>query len=544
MQRQLPLLLLLFISFSFSISLKSQIFQDQCNPDTIVVDTSGVEINWQQFPDFDLPFTIVYHGIAPADSIAYPLKKGFSHIAVRGTYFKDTIYPDQRAYTWTGIANADNWAQTTHQPWRMIKSPWGNDIEGYREKWNHRLQNAVLTNWYKYHPPEGEERVDIVIADLEWAHHSDAGILSIKNDTLVPEYYRLLPDEKFIAEYKKAMSLLYAEPLKLARDSLHESVSITSYAELPIRRTWYDIDDTTWQGWLGDSSKVDYLMEDTAGFMNSEFYNLHDIICPSVYYFYDLDSLEIGKKYLAYNLFQSEANAIWSDKEQLVYCWLNYTSNYYGVPVQPWVAEATAIFPLMSGAMGLYPWKPHLPDGYDSYEYFVKGLFRLSQFNEFFDGNGIYITPTPARESFVNEQPLWRGIVQGNEMLVASHNPFASPTDTTYIPLNYGTWSDTLGLIGTEVFLCKLTMTFVGMDEQNPIDEIVVYPNPSHGVVNISSSEAIQDIYLIDLSGKRILIPNNNSTENKIDLTGFAEGIYILELHTAERAYFKKIIKN
>ncbi|MBE9485156.1 MAG: T9SS type A sorting domain-containing protein [Bacteroidetes bacterium] len=530
-----PLLLLSF-------GINAQIFQAQCNPDTFNVDTAGFEINWQQFPDFDLPFTVVYHGFAPSDSLTWPLRKGFSHISGRGTEYIDTIWPHQRSYTWTGIANADNWALNTLQPWRMIKSPWGNDIEGYREKWNHRLQNAVLTNFYKYHPPEGEPRADIVIADLEWAYHSDINILSIKNDPLVPVYYQNLPDDEFIAEYKKAMSLLYAEPLKLATDSLHADVILTSYAELPIRRTWWTIDDTTWLGWTTDSSLVDYLMEDTSGFMNSGFYNYHEIICPSIYNFYNIDSVSVGTKYLAYNLFQMEANAAWSDKNQLVYCWLNYTTTRQAI--KPWMAEATAIFPFMEGAMGIYPWKPALPLGYDSYEYFIKGLYRLSQFNEFFDGNQSYIIPEPAHESFVNNLPIWRAVAHGNDILVAAHNPFAGPYDTTFIPVSYVGWADTIGLIGNEVFLCKFLISSIGTEEIQVEDNLNIYPNPTTGLINIKTEEQINELFIIDLSGKIIMAKSTTSEMSKINISSFQKGIYVLVVRTKGGVYYRKIIKN
>ena len=84
--------------------------------------------------------------------------------------------------------------------------------------------------------------------------------------------------------------------------------------------------------------------------------SLHDVIAPSIYNFYDIDLTEIGRQYLAYNLFMIESNQAWSSKGQLVYCWLNYTTA--PVAIKPWMAEATAIFPFMAGAIGLYPWIP------------------------------------------------------------------------------------------------------------------------------------------------------------------------------------------
>jgi len=483
MKRIITHILLLFQLVIIVQFIQAQIFQSNCNPDTFIVDTTGNEINWQQFPDFQLPFTVIYHGLPSSDSIAWPLCKGFSHIAEKGLDYTDTIWPEQRAYTWTGIANADNWALNTSQPWRMIKSPWNNDIQGYREKWDHRLK-VVLDGRYKYNPPAGQARADIIIADLEWAWHSDDDILSIKDNSLVPVYYQGLADSEFISEYKKDMALLYAEPLKLARDSLNENILLSSYAELPVRRTWYGIDDTSWQAWTNDSSRIDYLMQDTSGFMNSVFYNYHDFICPSVYYFYNVDSVMTADKYLAYNLFQSEVNAAWSEKDQLVYCWLNYhPCCSQKEAIKPYMAEATAIFPLMSGAMGLYPWKPALPHGYDVYEYFIKGLYRLSMFNDFFDGNEIYVDPVSAHECFVNELPVWRAVVNDDEILIAVHNPFAEDQDTTFLQIVYDGWQETIGLVGKQVFLCSFRMWYTG-ERKKTLHQLKIYPNQVIYILN------------------------------------------------------------
>ena len=71
----------------------SQVFQENCAPSNFVVDTLGAEINWQQFPDFELPFNVVYHGNSPSDSLLHPLKHGFSHVVSPDNDFIDTLLP-------------------------------------------------------------------------------------------------------------------------------------------------------------------------------------------------------------------------------------------------------------------------------------------------------------------------------------------------------------------------------------------------------------------------------------------------------------------
>jgi hypothetical protein len=446
--------LILFVLFILGGISNAQVFQHECNGNVMPIDTTGAEINWQQFPDFTLPFTVIYHGEAPSDSLLHPLKKGFSHIATSDFAYKDTLLPDHRAYTWTGLSTADGWAVETKQPWTLIKSPWDNNIQGYRIKWFQKF-NYIRNNWYKYNPVTGK-KLDLVIADLENAFHDDAHILSIKNDSLVPIYYQNLTDSAFVSEYKVAMKELYAASLQLLDDVLHDDVKISSFSELPIRATWWGIYEHNWNEWTTDSTLIDYLVTDSNGVINSSFYNKHDILAPSIYNFYNVNTEREGRKYLAYNLFVIEVNQVWSNKEQLVYCWLNYHPCCSETEaVEPWMAEATAIFPFMAGAMGLYPW---LPRSSDTYEYFVFGLYRLSQYADMFDGNQSYVIPEPAYDSFINESPIWRGVVNVNKILIAAHNPYASPDETTFVNVSFNHWEETIALSGNEIFLCQFEL--------------------------------------------------------------------------------------
>ena len=521
----------------------SQVFQQQCNPETFEVDTTGNEINWEQFPDFSLPFTVIYHGDAPSDSVLHPLHKGFSHIGGAGIDYTDTVWPDQRVYTWTNIANANGWAAATNQPWRMIKSPWENNIDGYREQWNEHLI-WIWNNWYKYNTPNEEKRFDIVIADIEWAFHNDDDILSIKYNPFVPLYYQELSDSAFIAEYKIAMAEMYAQPLQLARDILHPDVILSTYNETPIRRTWTLIDDYSWEQWISDSSLVDYLMNDSSGFMNSYFYRLNDMIAPSVYYYHNPDSIPAGLKYLASNLFNLEVNRAWSSKDQLVYVWLNYhpcCSNMEAI--KPWMAEATAIFPFMDGAYGIYPW---LPVSYDSYEYFIYGLYRLSAFSDMFYGTQTYVIPVPAHYSFIHQTPIWRGVVKGDEILIAAHNPFAGIDDTTLIPVSYNGWSDTIGLVGKETFLCKFDLNTTGIE--HPAfsgTEITIFPNPSHDHVVIEGNLSGCTLSVYDPYGKVVRQRFAAKLPVKISISDLAKGVYLLKIKSRDfnKPLTRKLIK-
>ncbi len=529
---------IIIVLLLISQSALSQVFQEECNPKNFQVDTFGQEINWEQFPDFKLPFTVVYHGKITYDSLLHQFDKGFSHIAGPTKAYKDTVFPEQRVYTWTGIAKADGWAEENNQPWFLIKSPWNNDIEGYKQKWMDRF-NYISENWYKYNPQEGP-KFDIVIADLEWAIHKNNEILSLKKyKNLIPTNYHKTSDEIFLRSYKNDMTKLYGQTLQFVADSLNNEIILSSYNETPIRRNWHLIDDYTWEEWSSDSSLVDYLMHSKKGFMNSIFYKKHNIIAPSIYNFYNVDSSFSGRKYLAYNLFTIEANQAWSQKEQLVYVWLNYhpySSNLE--PIKPWMAEATAIFPFMAGVKGVYPW---LPESYKTYEYFIYGLYRLSKHSHMFNGKETYIKPEPAYNSFINETPIWRGVVNNNKILIAAQNPFANAFDTTLISVVYKNSYKTIGLLGNETFLCEFNIN----DFKKIDNSISLIPNPAKNLILIEGIHKNCNLSIFDINGKIVIQEKAVNIPMYIDISYLKTGTYILKIDNPDfkKTIIKKFIK-
>lgn len=76
---------------------------------------------------------------------------------------------------------------------------------------------------------------------------------------------------------------------------------------------------------------------------------------------------------------------------------------------------------------------------------------------------------------------------------------------------------------------------------ENPVFEI--YPNPSSAFVNISSGEyEIESMELMDLNGK-VLIEKNGLSDRKhrLDVSGVANGIYLLNVYTATGLDVRKI---
>jgi len=245
------------------------------------------------------------------------------------------------------------------------------------------------------------------------------------------------------------MIKLSCEPITYLKDQTNFQAKISSYGDVPVLRTWYDIEKHPWKEWKSNPKMTDYL-----GSEGNEFSDNLDFLTPSAYFFYNK-----GEN-LAYCLFQIEANKAWSNKPLTLFLTPRYVGKWlYGKPIEEQLAEAMAIFPFFSGADGLWLWEGSkkrniLTDEMRPvYEHFHKGLFRLSEYKSFFTGKFERIIPKPAREHFVDKDVVWRGIIKDDKILVVAQNPFAVEDKKTDFILEYKGFKKRIELKGREVFL-------------------------------------------------------------------------------------------
>ena len=142
-------------------------------------------IEWGKFPDFTLPFPVIYGGPRFADAQASPLRHGFSHLVdVRDSEYGSLVQPRQRAVVYYGVATGLN------QPWGDIESPWGNDLNAYRAKWD--LFLSELSGGQKNAAGLYVLPVSRFALDIERFLETDTRILRLKTDARVPAQYRTL----------------------------------------------------------------------------------------------------------------------------------------------------------------------------------------------------------------------------------------------------------------------------------------------------------------------------------------------------------------
>jgi hypothetical protein len=514
-------------------------------------------IEWEKFPAFSLPFTIVYEGPRFGDAQSQPLKYGFSHLATFSGNESATLPFEKRAITWYHVATEAN-----TQPWseRTLESPWNNDLGLYQATWDNQLRNYA--NYFNDSRGSNAPAYELIALDIERIHDTDREILSIKTNQRVPANYRNLTDAQFTERYKRDMQKLYAAPLDFLQKRSFAGTKVGSYSDVLIRgsfNNWLGMTVTPWKDWTTDPNMVLHVMRDTlTGKVGGPFYNHLNFLTPSCYYYYDYNTSPFGKDYLAYLLFVIEANRAWSDKPIIPFVWLRYHDAFNPtIPFVPnFVAEATAIFPFFSGAKGLWLWEAPVEntrqDNYSTYEYFIAALQRLSQFKAFFEGKYELVIPQPAVESAKVKSAIWRGVVKDNEILIAAQNPYAtSDTQVTEVKLVYQNWQKTIALKGREVFLCKFDYnTIASITPNSTFFELTVVPNPTTEKIvyrfkNLSNTTFT--VHLTDLLG-RVLQKEDFTTTfvgehtREFKVNHLPTGTYLLQLKSETQQAHQKVL--
>jgi len=81
----------------------------------------------------------------------------------------------------------------------------------------------------------------------------------------------------------------------------------------------------------------------------------------------------------------------------------------------------------------------------------------------------------------------------------------------------------------------------LGLQENDFINNISVYPNPVKDILNFKTEHNISKVEVYDIAGR--ILSSNSVSENKIDLSNLKTGNYILKLYTEKGIMNTKIIK-
>lgn len=502
-------------------------------------------INWKQFPEFTLPFKVIYGGGPQFSDYQVMLKRGYTHFS--NPNYLWLLPVKNRAYIYYGVAFPGK-----NQPWETQKNPWGNDLQVYKNHWDWNLGKMRSDT----QSPDKIE-TDMLVFDIERQIKSNDSILLLKTSSTIPADIKALSDQNFILAYKKELQNRYAEAMKYATKELSANTSIiSSYTDSPILNTFINIQGNSWEEWKTEIAETNYLTFDFANNkIGGEVYNLQTHMTPSAYFYYDYPHI-FAPEYLSYLLFQCEANRAWTDKELILFVWLKYSYNkdFIHKPIKPWMAEACGIFPFFGGAKGIWLWEQTgiLTEKEDlsNYEYFTKGLYRVSQYKQMFEGNYQLVEAISARDYNENKLPIWRGVYKDGKMLVAAQNPYAkSADDVVTLKMNYNNFSKEISLKGYEIYMCMYDVNLATATEKEH-ETLQVYPNPSEGLINLSLSNlesGILEISIKTVDGKTIYSENQQIMVKELEKTIYLEKnlnsqLLIVEILNNTKRQTKKLI--
>ncbi|MDD3860733.1 MAG: T9SS type A sorting domain-containing protein, partial [Bacteroidales bacterium] len=74
-------------------------------------------------------------------------------------------------------------------------------------------------------------------------------------------------------------------------------------------------------------------------------------------------------------------------------------------------------------------------------------------------------------------------------------------------------------------------------------DNFYIYPNPVKDFLEINSVKEISKISIINNLGQ-VVFTSNDSELKRLDISGFANGIYMMEIVSGEEKYLRKIVVN
>ena len=94
---------------------------------------------------------------------------------------------------------------------------------------------------------------------------------------------------------------------------------------------------------------------------------------------------------------------------------------------------------------------------------------------------------------------------------------------------------------GVAADLCS---TVTGVKELSSSMEVQVYPNPSSGQFQVSSSKFIQNLEIYNMMGERIYSAEVNSNRMELDLKKEASGIYFVRIFSGKEIDIKRIVIN
>jgi hypothetical protein len=82
----------------------------------------------------------------------------------------------------------------------------------------------------------------------------------------------------------------------------------------------------------------------------------------------------------------------------------------------------------------------------------------------------------------------------------------------------------------------------LGIKNNEVLNQLSVYPNPSNGLVTVTAANKIKQVEVFDMAGKVIFTSNNYANKCNINTTAFNKGMYIIKVKTDDTIETTKLL--
>jgi YbbR domain-containing protein len=69
---------------------------------------------------------------------------------------------------------------------------------------------------------------------------------------------------------------------------------------------------------------------------------------------------------------------------------------------------------------------------------------------------------------------------------------------------------------------------------------VILYPNPTSGLLHIDSDQAVEKIEVYDLLGREVIA---SGSETQVDLSTLSSGVYLVKVHVENEVHVRKVLK-
>ena len=82
----------------------------------------------------------------------------------------------------------------------------------------------------------------------------------------------------------------------------------------------------------------------------------------------------------------------------------------------------------------------------------------------------------------------------------------------------------------------------LGLPNSN-FSNLQIYPNPVTNILTVSASESISEISVFNLLGQKLISKKNGSSQEKMDVSSFVNGFYLLQTTIGKTTKTTKFLK-